>query len=220
MGNKTSGQEVTKEVEDKYSITPEQANALLRAFTKKGSHGKPINLKKFKKVLEEVNKDYPSPMFQGLAAELTFRYFDHDNDGKITLEDFMTGVAILTAGDNKQKAELVFKSIDRNGDGHITRKELETFLHKTVDMAKKLSREEKKAEGMSRGHRLAHRIANKAHESRLVEDLVNECFKEDTNGDGKLTLEEWVQIADKGTVSSILNPADLLGEEVRAFDKI
>jgi EF hand len=57
-------------------------------------------------------------VLQGLSV--LFRYFDRDADGAIDMQELMSGVASLCAGDTVSKQSILFNLCDSNADGQAT----------------------------------------------------------------------------------------------------
>lgn len=64
-----------------------------------------------------------------LYANHVFNVFDQDRDGKVSFEDFVTGLSVSLYGSREEKMKWAFKLYDLNGDGWITREELATVVH-------------------------------------------------------------------------------------------
>lgn len=56
----------------------------------------------------------------------------------------------------------------------------------------------KEEEGLGLGMRLALKVAMKSVSSSVVEDIVAEAFKADTNDDDEIDLDEWKNAAKNG----------------------
>jgi len=200
------------ELAKKYNVTTEEVHALIDAFTKNNKKGKAVSLAKFKKVIAEVAKVHDNEAFHPEVVELCFQLFDSDHNGKVGTDEFISGIAILTAGTVKQKAELVFKCIDKNADGFITKPELRQYITKTVEVARAAYTKEVKDEGVTLVLRMGLNVALKVMKEEVIDDILNQAFKADTNNDAKLDLGEWVSAAeaDNSAIVLFLNPGVLV----------
>eukprot|EP00184_Porphyridium_aerugineum_P002309 CAMPEP_0184699598 /NCGR_PEP_ID=MMETSP0313-20130426/5815_1 /TAXON_ID=2792 /ORGANISM="Porphyridium aerugineum, Strain SAG 1380-2" /LENGTH=952 /DNA_ID=CAMNT_0027158717 /DNA_START=653 /DNA_END=3511 /DNA_ORIENTATION=- len=64
----------------------------------------------------------------GLLGEQLFVAFDTKKTGKIEIEDFLRGMAVVLRGSSDAKARMVFQMFDMDAKEGITRKELKTML--------------------------------------------------------------------------------------------
>ncbi|XP_022782895.1 calsenilin-like [Stylophora pistillata] len=64
-----------------------------------------------------------------LYANHIFNVFDHDRDGKVSFEDFVTGLSLSLYGSREEKMRWAFQLYDLDGDGYITREEMATVVH-------------------------------------------------------------------------------------------
>ncbi|XP_044176318.1 neuronal calcium sensor 1-like isoform X1 [Acropora muricata] len=64
-----------------------------------------------------------------LYAIHVFNVFDQDRDGKVSFEDFVTGLSVSLYGSREEKIKWAFQLYDLDGDGCITREELATVVH-------------------------------------------------------------------------------------------
>jgi Ca2+-binding EF-hand superfamily protein len=69
------------------------------------------------------------PGASSLFRDRLFAVFDLNGDGRITLEEYLTAVTVLSApGVSQEKIELTFRLWDLDGDGGITHEELATMV--------------------------------------------------------------------------------------------
>ena len=123
-----------EELAAKNHVSIEEVNALTAAFHAGNKKGKPVHLKKFKKILAEVHKLHDNDNFSHDAAEAIFRVLDPDNSGTVDSEHFISGVTVLTSGSDDEKAELVFKAINRSHSGKMTKAEFKHYAHRILGM--------------------------------------------------------------------------------------
>lgn len=64
-----------------------------------------------------------------LYANHIFNVFDNDRDGKVSFEDFVTGLSLSLYGSREEKVKWAFQLYDLDGDGFITREEMATVVH-------------------------------------------------------------------------------------------
>lgn len=103
-------------------------------------------------------------------AHLVFNSIDRENTGSITFGDFMEFLSILTKGSILDKLQWSFQFYDVNRDGKIDREEMKKVSESIFDLMG--------PGGMSVRHL----------------ELIDRLFdKMDTNRDGVVTLEEFVQ---------------------------
>jgi len=118
-----------------------------------------------------------------------FEMLDLNKDGVVDLQEFISGLSFLCKGTVEEKLELSFKAYDLDGNGYITKSELGTmFKHAWIAGFKALctttGNEELSMEDL---HQFAEEMAN------LFADNAFETL--DTNGDGKLSFEEFKEFA-------------------------
>jgi len=75
---------------------------------------------------DSVNEDFKEKALEHGDAELNFKEFDNNNDGKIDDDEFNQGAGDL--GFDAAKAKAIKKKIDTNGDGFLSQDEFYTFL--------------------------------------------------------------------------------------------
>ncbi len=62
------------------------------------------------------------------AFSSVFKAFDLDNDGYISLEEWVKGLSVFLRGDFGEKKKFCFEVFDTNGDGFISRDEMFMLL--------------------------------------------------------------------------------------------
>ena len=65
-----------------------------------------------------------------------FDAFDTNNDGSLALEEFTSGIQVLTAGSYREKVRLAFEVFDRRRTGRISRADLQQYLKSFYRVAK------------------------------------------------------------------------------------
>eukprot|EP00835_Amoeboradix_gromovi_P002090 NODE_110_length_19453_cov_0.364369.p11 type:complete len:209 gc:universal NODE_110_length_19453_cov_0.364369:6674-7300(+) len=65
-----------------------------------------------------------------LILDRIFKFFDSNNDNKITFEEFVKGMHVLASQDSNQQASFSFYIYDLNGDKFITKEEMMQLLNR------------------------------------------------------------------------------------------
>ncbi|XP_007909066.1 guanylyl cyclase-activating protein 1 [Callorhinchus milii] len=105
--------------------------------------------------------------------EQMFKTFDMNKDGYIDFMEYVAALSLVLRGKMEQKLRWYFKLYDVDGNGCIDRYELLNIIK-------------------------AIRAINGCDQEISVEEFTNRVFdKIDVNGDGELSLEEFVQGAKK-----------------------
>uniref|UniRef100_A0A8C3WAC3 Calaxin n=1 Tax=Catagonus wagneri TaxID=51154 RepID=A0A8C3WAC3_9CETA len=118
-----------------------------------------MNRKKLQKLTESLTKD----------CKHLFRGFDKDNDGFVSVSEWVCGLSVFLRGTLEEKMKYCFEVFDLNGDGFISKEE--TF-HMLKDSLLRQPSEEDPDEG--------------------VKDLVEITLKKmDRDHDGKLSFTDY-----------------------------
>lgn len=225
MGNK---QLSTAELAEKNSITEEEVATLLEAFKVDGNKkAKPIKLKQFKRILTEVHKLHHNENFNPQIAEMLFSIFDVDKNGKVDVGEFLHGISVfgeLASAEHtkEEKARMVFDVIDRDGSGKISKPEFRRYLSKVFSIAKQIYFERAKDQGLPLAMRLGIKVAFKVGEGEFSDEITKEAFKADTDGDGEISLDEWLEAVrqdNNEAISGFLNPGVTLKMGVDKLDE-
>ncbi|KAJ3606023.1 hypothetical protein NHX12_028066 [Muraenolepis orangiensis] len=131
---------------------------------------------------EETFKMIYSQFFpQGDAttyAHYLFNAFDVDRNGSIRFEDFVMGLSVLLRGSVTDKLRWAFNLYDINNDGYITKQEMLSIITSIYDMLGRFT------------------CPNLPQEAPV--DHVDQFFqKMDRNGDGVVTIEEFIETCQK-----------------------
>ncbi|XP_055681196.1 Kv channel-interacting protein 4-like [Lutzomyia longipalpis] len=110
----------------------------------------------------------------GPYAHYVFNTLDQDNSGIINFEDFIQTLSILSRGSLEEKLTWTFALYDINGDGYVTKEEMTDIVTAIYDMVELAPTETRAIE---------------EHIKTKVDSLFQ---KMDTNRDGVVTLEEFI----------------------------
>ncbi|XP_039498178.1 Kv channel-interacting protein 4 isoform X2 [Drosophila santomea] len=109
-----------------------------------------------------------------LYAHYVFNTLDQDHSGIVSFEDFVQGLSILSRGSVEEKLRWTFSLYDINGDGFITREEMTDIVTAIYE--------------------LMGRLPDECPEEEKIKGKVEQIFqKMDTNRDGVVTLEEFLE---------------------------
>ncbi|KAG9273523.1 guanylyl cyclase-activating protein 2-like [Astyanax mexicanus] len=109
-------------------------------------------------------------------AENMFRAFDKNGDNTIDFLEFVAALNLVFRGDLEHKLRWSFKVYDKDGNGFVDREELRAIVE-SIYRVKKVDRKEPVAS---------------------LDEICERIFKVvDENGDGNITLDEFVEGAKK-----------------------
>jgi len=156
-----------------------------KGFIEDCTDGK-MDIDQFRTVYTDFFPDGDATKF----SEHVFRTFDTSGDGRIDFREFMTGLSITSRGTTKERLNWAFSLYDSDSNGMITRDE----------MLKVIS--------------CIYKMVGDAHswpaDISTPEKRVDNIFKEmDTNNDGVLALEEFIEGAtDDPSILTLLQCCD------------
>merc|ERR1712049_67748 len=67
-------------------------------------------------------------MTDDMSLDRVFWAFDEDNDGYISMKEWVNGLSVFLRGDLDEKSKFCFLVYDLNGDGYISREEMFLML--------------------------------------------------------------------------------------------
>ncbi|XP_073680568.1 guanylate cyclase activator 1d [Garra rufa] len=101
-------------------------------------------------------------------VDQVFFTFDMDGDGYIDFVEYIAAISLMLKGEINQKLKWYFKLFDQDGNGKIDKDELETIFTAIQDI--------------TRNHDI------------VPEEIVALIYEKiDVNGEGELTLEEFIE---------------------------
>ncbi|XP_071449444.1 calsenilin-like [Hetaerina americana] len=113
-------------------------------------------------------------------AHYVFKTLDQDNSGLLSFEDFVHALSVLSRGSVEEKLRWAFALYDVDGDGKITKEEMAGVVSAVYDLMG--------------GRATTPTICIVDDAAAAVNERVEALFqKMDRNGDGVVTLEEFVE---------------------------
>lgn len=219
------------ELAEHHQISEEEVATLLEAFKVDGNRkAKPLDMKQFKKTLQKVHaKVHDNQNFNPEVAEMVFGIFDVDKNGRVDVQEFIHGVSVFGAlasyedsGRTKEeKARLVFGAIDRDGSGKISKQEFRRYLSHVASIAKELCVTKAKKEGIPFGLRVGIQMALNLGEGKRSDEVTDEAFAADTDGDGEISLDEWLAAVNSKNeaINAFLDPGELVIKELEQMEQ-
>lgn len=108
-------------------------------------------------------------------VDYVFNVFDIDKNGVITFKEFILAISITTKGTVEEKLTWSFSLYDFDNDGYVSRSEM-------LDIVRAIHR--------MHGKDTSNPSKDRDAAQRIVDQMFN---KLDTNGDGKLSKEEFTR---------------------------
>ena len=167
-----------------------------------------IDMAEFMNAMPELGKESPA------LAKRLFQVFDHDNSGKISVEELVASLASLCQDSAQDKADFVFTVYDSDKDGFVTKEELAKLLKSYFGGQAAISAKTIECYDLEEVDLDAEEDAVKLPESTgghydvlaqldgSVADFVAKIFEGDTNADGKLSRDEFKAWLEKETEAS------------------
>ena len=123
-----------------------------------------------------------------------FRTFDANGDGTIDFKEFITALSVTSRGKIEQKLRWAFSMYDLNGDGYITRKEMIEIVTSIYKMVSELRKSSLSDINLYLLFQIGSEVQLPADE-QTPEKRTDKIFNQmDKNKDGKLTLEEFLEV--------------------------
>ncbi|XP_017285286.1 guanylyl cyclase-activating protein 2 [Kryptolebias marmoratus] len=153
-------------------MTPQNIQGLYRKFTSECPSGN-LHLHEFKKFFGVNSKSREEEL---VFAEIVFRSFDTNKDGKLDFIEFVAAVNLIFRGKLVDKLKWSFKVYDRDGNGTLTRQEVRHI----VNIITKIKRQDD------------------SNVAENIEDICDRIFEMvDKNKDSEICLEEFIEGAEK-----------------------
>ncbi|KAK3094954.1 hypothetical protein FSP39_008312 [Pinctada imbricata] len=147
-------------------------------------------------VNEETFKEIYAQFFplgdSGAYAHYVFNTFDQDGNGSLSFEEFVMGLSVLSRGTLQERLQWTFNLYDINGDGVITKDEMYGIVSAIYEMM--------------------GRFSEPTIDDSTARDHVDRVFqKMDTNKDGVVTLEEFIDSCRRVSFSYVIASINKFG---------
>ena len=179
MGNSTNKEALLRDS----PLTAKEQKALQKLITKikKTKKSDELDREEFQLVLEKWLGKKITPD-SGIDIGEVFASVDTDGSGTVNFKELVVWLSIYQKGSEEDKLRSIFRSFDLDGNGVLDTNEITNVL----DILK---------------FSLAERGES---ESRAIADAAAMVKKLDNDKDGKITLEEWVNIGKESNLSKEL----------------
>ncbi|KAK8390631.1 hypothetical protein O3P69_010375 [Scylla paramamosain] len=143
-------------------------------------------------VQEDAFKEIYAKFFphgnSSLYAHHVFKAFDLNSNGQISFRDLLVSLSQLLRGTAYDKLKFAFKLYDVNGDGCITKAELTDIVSSVHELMGRNSHNRHEADdGLEE-------VTRAGVEDKQTREHVERLFKKlDLNGDGVVTIDEFIQ---------------------------
>ncbi|XP_069188618.1 calsenilin isoform X2 [Procambarus clarkii] len=143
-------------------------------------------------VQEDAFKEIYAKFFphgnSSLYAHHVFKAFDLNSNGQISFRDLLVSLSQLLRGTAYDKLKFAFKLYDVNGDGCITKAELTDIVSSVHELMGRSSHNRHDADDV------LEEVSRAGVEDKQTREHVERLFKKlDLNGDGVVTIDEFIQ---------------------------
>nr|XP_045605019.1 calsenilin-like isoform X3 [Procambarus clarkii] len=133
-------------------------------------------------------KFFPHGIDSSLYAHHVFKAFDLNSNGQISFRDLLVSLSQLLRGTAYDKLKFAFKLYDVNGDGCITKAELTDIVSSVHELMGRSSHNRHDADDV------LEEVSRAGVEDKQTREHVERLFKKlDLNGDGVVTIDEFIQ---------------------------
>ncbi|GAM20410.1 hypothetical protein SAMD00019534_035850, partial [Acytostelium subglobosum LB1] len=182
-------QNEVKKLQETTNFDKVEVKKLYEVFLELSDGGKkPLNRDQFRQGLVKLQQAGLKNLDNTPFPDRLFDLLDINKDNTVDLQEFVGGLSMLCKGTVEEKLELSFKAYDLDGNGYISKSELSLmFKQAWISGFKALSYQ-------------ANDDLNPDDLQNFSEDMA-QIFAEgafsslDTNGDGKLSFQEFKQFA-------------------------
>lgn len=145
-------------------------------------------------------------------SKVVFEYADVDHSGSVDIWEFCGVLATFAAGTLERKAELVFRVIDKDNSGSLTKSEVQAHARMVLHSARSVvTRDIAREAGAVEFSGLVGMVSDQQInplKRQFEEDIVRDVFSADADGDGVISLAEWLAAVrgNNNTVRALVEP--------------
>jgi len=179
---------LVKEFADATNFDKVEVKTLYETFLSLNPEGK-VDKETFRKGLVKLESAGLKNLQDTPFSDRLFHLLDANGDGVVDLGEFVCGLSMLCKGTVEEKLELSFKAYDLDGNGFISKDELAAmFKSAWISGFKALST-------IHGNQELSFDDLNEFSEEMATLFAENAFETLDTNGDGKLSFDEFKEFA-------------------------